>query len=97
MALAQPQIRGGVLEGLPERGRGPARHSIAAYFDFYHHERLHQALGYRAPRQIFEEATQTTKLRRGRKTALVPIASQRHNEIKLGRILYLKTDRSLSR
>jgi putative transposase len=46
-----------------------ARHSIAAYFDFYNHERLHQALGYRAPRQVFEEATQPTKLLRGRKTA----------------------------
>ena len=46
-----------------------ARHSIAAYFDFYNHERLHQALGYRAPRQVFEEAMRFTKLRRGRKTA----------------------------
>jgi putative transposase len=46
-----------------------ARHSIAAYFDFYNHERLHQALGYRAPLQVFEEATRFTKLRRGRKTA----------------------------
>jgi putative transposase len=26
-----------------------ARHSIAAYFEFYNHERLHQALGYRGP------------------------------------------------
>jgi putative transposase len=33
-----------------------ARHGIAAYFNFYNHERLHQALGYRAPRQVFEEA-----------------------------------------
>jgi hypothetical protein len=33
------------------------------------HERLHQALGYRAPRQVFEEAMRFTKLRRGRKTA----------------------------
>ena len=28
-----------------------ARHGIAAYFNFYNHERLHQALGYRAPRR----------------------------------------------
>ena len=33
-----------------------ARHGIAAYLNFYNHERLHQALGYRAPRQVFEEA-----------------------------------------
>src|SRR5262249_19741859 len=26
-----------------------ARHGIAAYFEFYNRERLHQALGYRAP------------------------------------------------
>ena len=46
-----------------------ARRGIAAYFEFYNHERLHQALGYRAPRQVFEEAMQFAKLRRGRKTA----------------------------
>ena len=46
-----------------------ARHGIAAYFNFYNHERLHQALGYRAPRQVFEEATRVAKLRRGRNAA----------------------------
>jgi putative transposase len=49
-----------------------ARRSIAAYFEFYNHERLHQALGYRAPRQVFEEALRVTSLRRGRKTQ-VPV------------------------
>jgi transposase InsO family protein len=29
-----------------------ARHSIAAHFELYNHERLHQALGYRAPCQV---------------------------------------------
>jgi putative transposase len=46
-----------------------ARHGIAAYFNFYNHERLHQALGYRAPRQVFEEALRVAKLRRGRNAA----------------------------
>lgn len=48
---------------------GEARRSIAAYFEFYNSERLHQALGYRTPRQVFEEALRVAKLRRGRKTA----------------------------
>jgi putative transposase len=45
-----------------------ARHRIASYFSFYNHERLHQALGYRASRQVFEEARRAAKLPRGRKT-----------------------------
>jgi hypothetical protein len=45
------------------------RQGVGAYFKFYNHERLHQALGYRAPRQVFEEATRFLKLGRGRKTA----------------------------
>ena len=32
-----------------------ARRGISAYFEFYNHERLHQALGYRAPQQLLEE------------------------------------------
>jgi putative transposase len=39
-----------------------ARQGIAGYFNFYNHERLHQALGYRAPRQVFEEAMRFLKL-----------------------------------
>ena len=31
-----------------------ARQGVAAYFNFYNHERVHQALDYRAPRQVFE-------------------------------------------
>jgi putative transposase len=33
-----------------------ARRGIADYFEFYNHHRLHQALGYRAPRQLLEDS-----------------------------------------
>jgi transposase InsO family protein len=46
-----------------------ARHGIASYFNFYNHQRLHQALGYRPPRQVFDEAARLSKLQRGRKNA----------------------------
>jgi putative transposase len=32
-----------------------ARRSIDAYFEFYNRQRLHQALGYRTPRQVLEQ------------------------------------------
>ncbi len=47
-----------------------ARQGIASYFEFYNNERLHQALGYRAPRQLFER-TSVPLFRRGGKW-LVP-------------------------
>jgi transposase InsO family protein len=31
-----------------------ARRGIGAYFQFYNQQRLHQALGYRAPQQLLE-------------------------------------------
>ena len=36
-----------------------ARQGIASYFQFYNNERLHQALGYRTPRQVFERDCST--------------------------------------
>ena len=55
-----------------------ARHSITAYFEFYNHERLHQALGYRPPRHVFEEARRVESSGAGEKP-LVPVARSRHN------------------
>jgi len=34
-------------------------------FEFYNNERLHQALDYRAPRQVFEEAVPLASSARG--------------------------------
>jgi hypothetical protein len=56
-----------------------ARHSIAAYLDFYNCERLHQALDYRTPRQVFEEAVHSASSGAGEKP-LALITRQRHNE-----------------
>jgi putative transposase len=53
-----------------------ARQGIASYFEFYNNERLHQALGYRAPRQVFEKAC-SPPVRRVGKT-LVITGSGRH-------------------
>jgi len=38
-----------------------ARRGIGAYFEFYNHQRLHQALGYRAPQQLLEGVEHTAE------------------------------------
>jgi hypothetical protein len=40
-----------VVRLVTERG---ARHSIGGWLRFYNEERLHQALGYRTPRAVFD-------------------------------------------
>ncbi len=54
---------------------GEARQGIAAYFEFYNHQRLHQALGYRAPRQVFEQALDPSSSARGKPTGARPTLS----------------------
>ena len=52
-----------------------ARQGIAAYFEFYNHQRLHQALAYRTPRQVFDEATPLASSARGKNAGACPTRS----------------------
>ena len=50
-----------------------ARQGIAAYFEFYNNQRLHQTLGYRTPRQVLEGAHQFSRSAQGKKLAPAPL------------------------
>src|SRR6202521_749513 len=52
-----------------------ARHGIVAYFEFYNYQRLHQALGYRAPRQVFVQALDLSSSARGKSAGARPTLS----------------------
>ena len=49
-----------------------ARQGIASYFEFYNNERLHQALGYRTPRQVFERTCRSPVRRVGKRAIADP-------------------------
>ena len=53
-----------------------ARQAIATYFEFYNNDRLHQALDYRAPRQVFEEALRDISSARGINAGALPPQAQ---------------------
>jgi Integrase core domain len=52
-----------------------ARQGITAYFEFYNHQRLHQALAYRTPRQVFDEAAPLASSARGKNAGACPTRS----------------------
>jgi putative transposase len=53
-----------------------ARQAIAAYLEFCNNERLHQALDYRAPRRVFEQALQGASSARGINPGALPPQAQ---------------------
>ena len=50
--MEERQVRGGVFEKGYD-SVGEARAGIGGYIRFYNDERLHEALGYQSPRQLF--------------------------------------------
>ena len=53
-----------------------ARQAFAAYWEFYNNERFHQALDYRAPRQVFEQALRGASSGAGNKRWRAPAQAQ---------------------
>ena len=64
-----------------------ARHSIAAYFDFYNCERLHQGLDCCAPRLVFDEALGSPTWGRKKRDWCKPPAIGTIMRIKLGEVV----------
>ncbi len=54
-AMAQPKVRGGLTEGLFQRGRGPQvhRHLIWTIWTLFTRDRRHQSLDRRTPDPVF--------------------------------------------
>jgi Integrase core domain len=52
-----------------------ARQGITAYFEFYNYQRLHQALAYRAPRQVFGVAAPLASSAREKNAGACPTPS----------------------
>ena len=52
-----------------------ARQGITAYFEFYNYQRLHQALAYRTPRQVFDAAAPLASSARGKNAGACPTRS----------------------
>ena len=52
-AVAEREVRGGVPADYADGWEAEA--SLAAYFRFYNEERIHQALGYRTPAEVYRD------------------------------------------